>query len=187
MLLLISPSQTEAERDNLWLGNQDSKLSEDGRAAATEFAKHAGWIKPARLYTSPAAHVREFAETVLPAAERQSMLDFADRSMGTLTGRSYRETLAEFPRRNWLAWQRQFWIAPPGGESMFDISERVLTAFRTKVLPIPAAETVVILCAPDIIRLVVGYLTHVEEEEVMKLKVEPVVPYVINGDIEVSK
>jgi broad specificity phosphatase PhoE len=107
--------------------------------------------------------------------------------MGTLTGRSYRETLAEFPRRNWLAWQRQFWIAPPGGESMFDISERVLTAFRTKVLPIPAAETVVILCAPDIIRLVVGYLTHVEEEEVMKLKVEPVVPYVINGDIEVSK
>jgi broad specificity phosphatase PhoE len=103
--------------------------------------------------------------------------------MGSLTGRHYRETMAEFPRRNWLGWQRSYWIAPPAGESLFDISDRVLTAFRLKVLPIAAHENVIVVCASDILRILVGYVTKTDESDIPKFDVQPAVPYVIRGEL----
>jgi 2,3-bisphosphoglycerate-dependent phosphoglycerate mutase len=143
------------------------------------------WIKPSRIYASPASHVGEFLRILTPDSAVESVIEFTDRSMGSLMGRSYRETLGEFPRRNWLAWQRSFWVAPPDGESFFDISERVLTAFRTRVLPVRADETVMIVAPDDVLRLIIGYVTKVEEEGVPKIKIESMVPYVINGSVEV--
>ena len=109
--------------------------------------------------------------------------ELTDRSMGSLTNRAYRETMEEFPRRNWLVWQRSFWSAPPDGESLFDISDRILGAFIHKILPIPSAEDVLIVCAPNVMRVLIGYLTHAEEIEIPKLTIEALVPYVINGDV----
>ena len=186
VLILLSPSETELEEKRIWVGNTGSKLSKDGYEAASDIARHDMWLRPARNSSAPASNMLEFVSILLPFSSPTIVEEFTDRSMGSLTGRDYRETMGEFPRRNWLAWQRSFWIAPPDGESLFDISDRIITALRAKVLPIPAAETVLIVCAPDVMRILLGFLTHTEEPEVPKLAIEPVVPYVVNGDIDGS-
>src|SRR5258708_29935353 len=138
------------------------------------------WIVPNRVYTSPAEQMLEFCEVILPETKPIKLPELADRSMGNLQGRGYRETMNEFPRRNWLAWQRSYWTAPPDGESLFDISDRVITAFRIKILPVEAGETVLLIVAPDVIRLLVGFLQKMEEIEIPRISVEPIVPYVVN-------
>lgn len=181
MLILVAPSETELEEKTIWLGNLNSRLSQLGREMTKEFDKH---INPQRIFIPSAEHIGELAAILFPFGAPTIVEEFNDRSMGTLTGRTYRETMTEFPRRNWLAWQRSFWKAPPDGESLFDISDRVLTAFRTKVMPIPSQEDVLIICAPDIIRILIGFLTKAEEVEIPKISIEPLIPYVVNGEID---
>lgn len=183
MLILLSPPETEADKNTLWLGTSSSKLSERGRDNASDFARRDMWIKPDRVYCAPAEHLIELISFLLPNVKPIVLNELLDRSMGSLTNRSYRETMMEFPRRNWLAWQRSYWTAPPDGESLFDISDRVLTAFRTKILPVPSRETVLVVCAPDVMRLLIGSLTHREEAEIPQIIVEELIPYVINGDV----
>jgi broad specificity phosphatase PhoE len=183
VLILLSPPETALEEQTIWVGNADSKLSQRGHAAAKEFALYDMWIIPDRVYTSPVNHMLEFCSIILPETTPIQLPNLIDRSMGTLTGRTYRETMAEFPRRIWLAWQRSYWSAPPDGESLFDISDRVITTFRTQILPIEAHKTVLLIVAPDVMRLIIGYLVKMEEIEIPRISVEPLVPYVVNGTV----
>ena len=183
MLVLISPPSTELEEKKIWLGNANSPLSESGRQMAEEFYYYDAWIKPNRLYISSAEHIVEFSNIVFPDFPAIVLPELDDRSMGSLTGRPYKETMDEFPRRNWLSWQRSYWTASPDGESLFDISDRVLTAFRSKILPIEDNETVIVICAKDVMRLLIGFVTRTEETEIPKISVEVSIPYIINGSV----
>lgn len=178
MLILISPPQTEHEVAQIWTGNTDTHLTEDG----VKIAKALGTLDAKYAFIAPSAHAKEFAKIVV-RCECLEVPAFADRSMGKLTGRAYRETMAEFPRRNWLAWNRSYWQSAPEGESFFDISDRVLTAFRTQILPILAFNRVAVIAAPDVLRLIIGHCSKIEEGEVPRIRVESCVPHVVNGDL----
>jgi 2,3-bisphosphoglycerate-dependent phosphoglycerate mutase len=180
VLVLLSPPATKLEEETLWLGTLESNLSDDGRVQAEVFAR-SNRTHYDRAYIGPGSHLDEFAQIVLPITPTR-ITEFASRSMGTLTGRPYRETMQEFPRRNWLAWQRSYFIAPPDGESFFDISERVLTAFRTKILPIEESTNVIIIAAPDVLRILIGHLSNYDETSIPKVVIESVIPYLIHHD-----
>ena len=182
MLILLAPSQTYHQVDEIWTGNTDTNLSPDGIRDASTLQWYDA-VHAERAFVAPATHMQEFAKIVLVTGEYEVLPELTDRSMGTLTGRGYRETMLEFPRRNWLAWQRSYWIAPPEGESFFDINDRVLTAFRTKILPITAIEHVCIIAAPDVLRILIGHLTKLEETEIPKIRIESCVPHTITGDL----
>lgn len=182
MLVIICHSETELEAGTIWQGTQSSCLSTNGREIAEELAQY-NRVVANRAYAGPSEHTIEFAKIIL---DREFVVvpEFVDRSMGSLTGRTYRETMIEFPRRNWLAWQRSYWSAPPDGESLFDISDRVLSAFRSKVLPVAANEVVAVVCSRDIVRLLLGFLGKIEEVDLPHFVVQPGIPYVINDDLE---
>jgi broad specificity phosphatase PhoE len=182
MLILMSYSKTQHELDEIWTGTLNTELSPVGVGEAKDFA-HWDGADVDRAFVAPAAHIQEFAKIVLVRGEYEVVSELADRSMGNLTGRGYRETMVDFPRRNWLAWHRSYWSSPPEGESFFDITDRVLTALRTKILPIESAHRVAIVAAPDVLRILIGYLTKTDEADVPKIRIEPCVPHVINGDI----
>jgi|ERR1044071_681970 2,3-bisphosphoglycerate-dependent phosphoglycerate mutase len=179
MLTLICHPETELQEQKLWQGTLDSQLSANGLQIAHELEP----IAAERAYVAPSSHVLQFAKIILKN-EFTVIPQFADRSMGNLTGREYRQTLNEFPRRNWLAWHRSYWTAPPDGESLFDISDRVLTTFRTQVAPVLATEKVAIVCAADVLRMLIGYITKQDETELMKIEIQSAIPYVVNGEIK---
>lgn len=184
MLILITPPENELEEQDIWVGNAESILSKKGHDSATEFARNDMWISPNRVYMPPAKHMVEFCSIILPNfCEPTQLPELASRSMGSIQGRGYRETMNEFPRRNWLAWQRSYWSAAPDGESLFDISDRVITAFRVKILPVESRESVLLVVAPDVMRLLIAYLQKMEEIEIPKISVESMIPYVVNGSI----
>jgi broad specificity phosphatase PhoE len=180
MFGLIAPSETEKEFQKKWLGNTDSNLSETGKITAINFADNGIQYIPDRFYCSPESHCIEFASIIWPKIKPQIIEEFRARSMGILTDRYYYETMNEFPRRHWLAWNRNYWKSAPGGESFFDISERVFDAFRSKILPIKDIEHVFLICSPDIIRLIFGIINHIEEENIPKISIETCIPYIIN-------
>ncbi len=186
MLVFLCPPETKMQAETLWLGNRDSELTSEGRKLAEELA-YWDLVQNDRAYLAPSSHVAEFASIVLMNPYVEVVDAFTDRSMGTLTGRTYRETLAEFPRRNWLAWQRSYWTEPPEGESFFDITDRVMTAFRTEILPIKSSEIVAVIAGADVLKILIGFLSNKSEAEIPKISIEPVVPYIIKGDLPIPR
>ena len=118
MLVLLSPPKTEIEEEDIWLGNQNNHFSSDVITNIKDFAMRDLWMVPSRVFSPPATHMLEFLTLLLPQITPILIEELTDRSMGALTGRPYRETMQEFPRRNWLEWKRNYWVGPPGGESL---------------------------------------------------------------------
>lgn len=127
MIVLVRHGRTDANRRGLLLGRADPALDETGReqaralgaTLAADLAEHG----PVRVVTSP---LRRTSET---AAEIASALGVdADPEPGLLEidyGEWDERPLADVPADAWRAWRADADFAPPGGESLRALQDRV--------------------------------------------------------------
>lgn len=186
MLVLLALPETEADKQTKFIGTLNTTLSEEGKSSITElldFFHPPAWFNINRLYIAPQYQFKELANLAFPNIVAESIIEFNNRDMGSLTGMLYKEAMQEFPRRNWLAWERSFWIAPPDGESLFDISDRVLSGFCNKILPISAHEVTWIIAPVDVLKIIIGFVTHANEDQIPSIGIEPMIPHTLVDSI----
>lgn len=121
MLIVVRHGRTEANASGLLLGSRvDPALDDLGRRQAAALAPVVSGA--ARVVTSPLRRTRETAEALgLPVSvdERWAELDY-----GAFDG----TPMAEVPPDTWQRWQQDLDFAPPGGESLRQLSARVRPA-----------------------------------------------------------
>lgn len=120
MLIFIRHGRTEANATGLLLGRLDPGLDDLGRRQAAALAQVVG--NAVRVVSSPLARTRQTAEAVgLPVVvdDRFVELDYGD-----WDGRPLRDITA----KDWATWRSDVTFAPPGGESLADLGERVRRA-----------------------------------------------------------
>ena len=117
MLTLVRHGRTDANRSGLLLGRLDVALDPLGEAQAAAVAASVG---PAdRIVCSPLLRTRSTAAAwgaAVEVDERWIELDYGD-----LDGTPLRDVDAEL----WRRWRSDVAFAPPGGESLHDLGERV--------------------------------------------------------------
>ena len=124
MIVLVRHGTTEQNRRGLLLGRADPSLSAEGVEQArvlSALLEREG--QPARIVTSPLRRTRETAVAIAApwgmAVEGEAALIEMD------YGEWDERPLADVPRDVWEGWQRDPDFAPPGGETLRAVQERV--------------------------------------------------------------
>ena len=120
MLIVVRHGRTNANASGLLLGRRlDPGLDELGRRQAAALATV---LPDARVVSSPLRRTRETAEALgrpVDVDDRWIELDY-----GELDGTPLRDV----PRETWAGWQADPSWAPPGGESLVALGDRVRDA-----------------------------------------------------------
>lgn len=155
MLIVVRHGRTEANASGLLLGSRvDPGLDDLGRRQAETLAPVVAGAR--RVVTSPLRRTRETAEALgLPVTvdERWAELDY-----GTFDG----TPMAEVPPDTWARWREDIDFAPPGGESLRKLSERVRPACE-ELLREAADHDVVVVTHVSPIKAAVAWALRVED------------------------
>lgn len=120
MLVIVRHGRTDHNAAGLLLGRIDPPLDPLGRAQAEALAAAVGPVD--RVISSPLARARETAAAFGPDVEideRWIEVDYGDYDG---------MPLGEVPAEAWAAWRSDPEFAPPGGESLRSLGERVAEA-----------------------------------------------------------
>lgn len=125
-LYVARHGQTWANVEHRYLGSLDPELTELGRQQATQLRAQL----PARvdiLATSPLLRARQTAQILSEplGLEPQVLQAFRERHVGVFEGLTQAEAKARYPELWARNITRQWDLAPPGGESIAEVAERV--------------------------------------------------------------
>jgi len=142
-LILVRHGESEGNRDRTFTQSASVPLTPLGREQAGQAAALiAEQFAPQRVVASPFARARETAEIVAAAFGLEVELEAAlrEQSFGVFAGQPYEALLGdaayhEGPRWHWR---------PEGGESLIDVSARVVPAFERLARESAGRDTVIV-------------------------------------------
>jgi broad specificity phosphatase PhoE len=147
-LYIARHGETLANREYRFIGSRDDPLSEHGQVQAAQLAEALAAFPMAAVYSSP---MQRAYSTAIPVAERHALevqkLDaLRECGFGTWEGMSRAEILARSPEdaQYLYEWERDANIAPPGGESMVDLQQRVCSGVEQLALAHPDQSIVLV-------------------------------------------
>ncbi len=125
MIILLRHGQTEVNAGGRLQGHLDAPLTELGRRQAAGAAASLLVRSPGlRLVTSPLLRASQTAEAFGPNVEVEVDERWIELDYGEWDGRP----LASIPPEVWDGWRTDPAFAPPGGESLLHLSDRVHAA-----------------------------------------------------------
>ncbi|HEU0000136.1 MAG TPA: histidine phosphatase family protein [Ktedonobacteraceae bacterium] len=147
-LFIVRHGETLANREYRFIGSRDDLLSEHGQLQAAQLAEALAAFPVAAVYSSPMQ--RTYA-TAVPVAARHA-LDvqvfeaLREGSFGAWEGMNRAEVLARSPAdaRHFHEWERDANLAPPGGESMIALQQRVCSGVEQLALAHPDQSIVLV-------------------------------------------
>lgn len=122
-LIFVRHGQTEANRTGVLLGRLDPPLNATGRAQITAVAERIAALDPVRVLTSPLLRARESADLI--AAPCALGVEVDERLVEVDYGEYDGVVLAELPADLVHRWRNDAGFAPPGGESLASVQERM--------------------------------------------------------------
>jgi broad specificity phosphatase PhoE len=174
MILFLRHGQTEPNRAGQLLGRTDPELTARGIEQAQRLAAAVAGLEPVALFSSPLRRAQATAGYVADACGLTVETDdrLAEIDYGEWEGRRFAELDPEVVRQ----WRRDPDFAPPGGESLADVTkraaafceqrldERVIVAV-SHVSPIKGAVTWALSVSPELawrMRLDVASITRID-------------------------
>jgi len=148
----------------LYIGRgSNPDLSSEGREKAEKIAGTLSEEKPGRLYSSP---LKRAWETITPTARRTGLdtfisEGFSEIDFGEWEGLGWKEIEQKDPDL-WHSWLDNPWrIAPPGGETLKELQERVISSLNEIISSHPG-EKILIATHGGPIRVILGYALELE-------------------------
>ncbi len=130
--LFIRHGETDSNRQHRFQGQIDVPLNANGRLQAARLAERLAGEPADALYTSDLGRARQTAAALAAvwALPAQPLAAFREQAFGILEGMEVSAVPSLHPElwRQWLDHQADF--ALPGGESLVQLSHRVLAAVR---------------------------------------------------------
>lgn len=175
-LILLRHFQSKWNQENKFSGWTDVPLSDEGRAQAVERAEKLRGIPIDEVFTSPLSRNRETTELILKNLNLGLPIKieavFDERSYGLLEGRDKDEVKKEFGEEQTQAWRRSWDVAPPEGESLKDVFERVIPFFQNSVEPdLQAGKNVLIVASHNNLRAIAKYVEDITDADIAQFEI----------------
>lgn len=124
-LFLIRHGEVLSNREMRYVGSRDEPLAESGIRQADHLAAALAPLPVRSVYSSPLARARETGGRIAAARDVPLLIEprLREQSFGEWEGLTRAEVL---DRERLLDWEADLGTAPPGGESLVSVQERVL-------------------------------------------------------------
>ena len=185
-LVLVRHGQSEWNKQNLFTGWKDPKLTPKGvdeAIKAGDELKGNGYSFD-KMYTSELFRAQETGRIILDRMGLDSIevikdLSLNERNYGDLAGLNKDDARKKWGEDQVHIWRRSFDVPPPGGESLKDTAERVLPYFKQNIIP-QLAEGLNILVAAhgNSLRALVMEIEKISPDDIVKLEIATGVPLV---------
>jgi alpha-ribazole phosphatase len=173
VIAFVRHGETPPNRAGLLLGRSDAALTDRGRAQAERLAEVVAGLGVERVLTSPLRRACDTAAPIAAACSRTVEVD--ERLIEIDYGEWEAQPFAELPSDVVAHWRGDGAFAPPGGESLAVVAERVATfcdewlddrviVAVSHVSPIKAAVTWTLRVPPQLawrMRLDVASITRI--------------------------
>ncbi len=174
-IFVIRHGQTTDNKEQIFSGTRNTDLTEEGIDEAKKIGDELKNEKINKAYQSNQLRSSHTLSLVLddyhPNVEIFTDERIKERDYGDLTGKSKVELEKENPEQYKL-WHRSYDVAPPNGESIKDVEERVM-GFLYDVLPKFNKDDVVLISAHgNSIRPMRKYFEHLTNEEMCSFEHE---------------
>jgi broad specificity phosphatase PhoE len=167
---LVRHGRTASNARGLLLGHLDPALDADGLAQAVGLAALLEPLAPARVVSSPLQRCRTTAAVIAEAVGVDVELDdrWIELDYGDLDGKP----LGDVPRSIWERWRGDLGWAPPGGESLAALGDRVRSACDELAAEARDRDIVVVTHVSPI-KAAVAWALDVGDEVVWRMFVAP--------------
>lgn len=151
-LVLLRHGESVWNKENIFTGFTDVDLSEAGMAEARQAGRLLKHIPFDVVFTSTLKRAYTTAELALkeagqPGLEMIRHDDLRERDYGDLTGLNKDETRRKYGEEQVHIWRRGYDVAPPGGECLKDVVDRVKPYYEAHIEPAVAAGKNVLVAA----------------------------------------
>lgn len=143
MLILVRHGQTAVNAEGRLQGRIDAALTTIGEAQAAACAQAvAATSRPARIVTSPLLRARQTGAAIATVVGRDVEVD--ERWIELDYGQWDGAVLRTMPQDEWDRWRSDVAFAPPAGESLLALTDRVHAACRDLAESAAAGDVVVV-------------------------------------------
>lgn len=175
-LALIRHGESLWNAKGLWTGLTDIPLSDKGREEAKAAANKIKHISFDICFTSALARAKQTLDQILKVLNQKLPIVTSkalnERDYGELTGKNKWKIKEEFGEEQFLKWRRSWDVAPPGGESLKDVYNRVVPYYRDNILPkLAERKNILISAHGNSLRALVKYLENITDEQIAKLEI----------------
>jgi len=176
-LILLRHLQSQWNKENRFTGWTDIPLSEEGIKSAKEVAEKLAGFKIDKVYTSPLIRNKETVSLILENLGRKYLpvvIDKAldERNYGILQGLNKDEMKEKYGEEQVRLWRRSWNQAPPEGESLEDVFNRVVPFFKKYIeADLKQGKNVLVVASHNSLRALVKYLENISEEDVINLEI----------------
>lgn len=182
-LVLMRHGESQWNKENRFTGFTDVDLSENGEAEAIRAGESLRDIPFDIVFTSTLKRAYRTAEIALRGRDVQTIRhdDLRERDYGDLTGLNKDETRAKFGDEQVQIWRRSYDVAPPGGESLKDVVERVTPYYRAHIEPLlKSGKNVLIAAHGNTLRALLIVLGENTPEDIQNAEIATGVPLIFN-------
>lgn len=180
MLILVRTGETRLEAQGAMPGARQDVMTANGAQQvkdAQELLQGQRWDY---RYCGP-SEARVCAGRML---DEQAVLveALAERRGGNVEGMAMEDIRAFLPPKRYKLWERDYFRNPPGGESLKDVEDRVRAWVEQVIWPMVEANKRALIVAQETpLRVLIGILRQAEPEEIIRLRIEPAIPYFWHG------
>ena len=165
-LVLWRHGQTAWNADNRHQGQIDIPLNEVGREQARHAAQTLVAMKPTHVIASDLERALETGQILADLAGIKLSTDerLRETFAGEWQGMTRDEIVAKYPE-DYAAWGGDSEIRPGGGETRWEVSQRVVTAIDDALRNIPAGGTLVVASHGGALRSALGRLLGLDPRQ----------------------
>ena len=178
-LILLRHLQSQWNLENRFTGWTDIPLSKEGIESAKQVAGKLADFEIDKVYTSPLMRNKETAVLILKNLRKEDVFIITDKALnerhyGKLQGLNKDEVKAEYGEEQVQLWRRSWEEAPPEGESLKDVYNRVAPFYKEHIKKdLEQGKNILVVASHNSLRALVKYLEKIPEQEIINLEIEP--------------
>ncbi|HEY5695790.1 MAG TPA: 2,3-diphosphoglycerate-dependent phosphoglycerate mutase [Candidatus Saccharimonadales bacterium] len=170
-LVLVRHGQSEWNLLGQWTGLTDVELTADGREEAKRAARTLEDIDLHRAYTSKLKRAKHTLDEIVAHLHKKDIArsehaDLNERDYGDLTGKNKWQVKEKYGEEKFTAWRRSWDHPVPGGETLKDVSERVLPFYEQHILAdLKQGKNVIVAAHGNSLRALIKYLDGIADDQ----------------------
>lgn len=176
-LILLRHLESQWNKENRFTGWVDVPLSKEGRESTKEVAGKLAGFEIDKVYTSPLIRNTETVSLILENLGKKDLpivIDKAldERNYGKLQGLDKDKMKVKYGEEQVRLWRRSWDQAPPGGESLKDVFDRVMPFYKNYIeKDLKQGKNILVVASHNSLRVLVKYLENISNEDIINLEI----------------